>query len=81
MYSSCKNGTIKSWKVVNNKIKEKEIGSHKGWVFCLAFDQNNQILYSAGQDKTIKSWEVVNGKIKEKEIGSHEGSVNCLVFD
>lgn len=55
------------------------LDSHSGYVYCLQFSPDGQILASGGADRRIRLWNADTGKIIYT-LDGHQEAVTCLEF-
>ncbi|GFV50224.1 hypothetical protein TNCV_621371 [Trichonephila clavipes] len=89
--SGGRDGALKLWNVTDLKemvepqdyksclISEKRAAHSNAWLWSIAYDQQNKMLYSGGFDCNIKTWDLDN---PEHPVASHSLSspILCLTF-
>jgi WD40 repeat protein/DNA-binding Xre family transcriptional regulator len=66
------------WEVANIK-QIITCNGHRGWVQCLAFSPDGEILASGSNDQTVRLWDINTGQCL-KTLQGHSSWVQCLAF-
>ena len=76
--SECTMGEIVLWHAGTGEMQHAMLG-HQGWVRCLAFSPDGQMLASGSNDGTIYLWDTTTGQ-QIAALQGHSGWVNGLTF-
>ena len=60
-FTGSSTGNICDW---SEGVKGKNVPAHTGYVYCLYYHEEGQVLYSGGGDGKVLSWKVTRGSIE-----------------